>query len=253
MSEWSNEPVLKTGEPQGSGGSNPSPSANFPMPRLRQSGVGKMMSSSVMNRPSGPAEYTCKYSRIPGTTPGCTARHRARIPYFIRRPHGSSSAGTAFVISVHCLSQPPEARPTLGNGARGWLARSHRHARTYCDQQASVAWARGLALQARTTSRHTALTTMTHPPLSGACPPQPPRHRDLRSVPGVVAEDRCEIFGDRHSVLDRRCQVFVFQRCDQLPVARRAPFFSCSIDSAKRGARFSLRLERSRALFASMP
>ena len=27
MAEWSNAPVLKTGEPQGSGGSNPSPSA----------------------------------------------------------------------------------------------------------------------------------------------------------------------------------------------------------------------------------
>jgi hypothetical protein len=29
MAEWFNAPVLKTGEPQGSGGSNPSLSANF--------------------------------------------------------------------------------------------------------------------------------------------------------------------------------------------------------------------------------
>jgi len=35
MAEWFNAPVLKTGEPQGSGGSNPSLSANFRIAKIK--------------------------------------------------------------------------------------------------------------------------------------------------------------------------------------------------------------------------
>ena len=46
VAEWSNAPVLKTGEPQGSGGSNPSPSAislYFP----EESSVNRMYNNEV--------------------------------------------------------------------------------------------------------------------------------------------------------------------------------------------------------------